>query len=156
MIFTAEKSWSMVKSDFVVPVQILWWFWYQISRKYLHCLYKILSDILSHWLPAVEWRSVSATRLKISVGQMSPTDLSSTEFFSYLSPSSAHCKGSNFFEIFEGLWYQFSQCPSCYEHHNVFLLRYSYYTVILCVFSEFEFTDVVFVQGINTKSFKFS
>ena len=116
----------------------------------------LISDFLSHWWPAVEWRSVSATRLKILVGHMSTRDHSSTDFFSYLSPSSAHCKGSNFFENFEGLWYQFSQCPSCYEHHNVFLLRYSYYTVILCVFSEFEFTDVVFVQGINTKSFKFS
>ena len=97
MNFTADELKHGGDQIFGVPVQI-WWFWYQNSRRYLHCLCEIISDILSHWLPTVEWRSVSATRLKILVGQMSPKNHSSTDFF-YLSPSSAHCKGSQFLEF---------------------------------------------------------
>ena len=162
--FTAKASWGMVKSNFVVPVQILWWFWYQISRKYLHCLYEIISDILSHWLLAVEWRSVSATRLKILVGHMSSTDHSSTNICFYICLFSSHCTGSQFLEFVRPqVWLQFwvvilfFSAFSCYEQPVVFLLRHSIsQSSSFVFFSEFCMQMIVlFSRRINTKDFIF-
>ena len=98
-------------------------------------------------LIAGRWRmiSFSNSRLKsFSVGQMSTTEYTPWDIFFYISLSSTLFRGSNFFKKIGGLWYQFSQCSSCYEQHTVFLLKHSYYTVILCVFSEFLCAYIVF------------
>ena len=126
---------------------------------------RYLCIINGFWLPAVEWRSVSATRLKILVGQMSPTDDSSIDFFFYICLFSALCTGSQFLEFVRPqgwllFWVviPFSQSDSVMNGPLYFLWGILFYTVILlCVFSEFEFADVVlFSKRINTESFNLS
>ena len=61
-----QMNWSMVEIRFLG-------FQYRyddsdirLQGDFCICLCEIISDILSHWLSAVGWRSVSATRLRIS------------------------------------------------------------------------------------------
>ena len=89
---------------------------------------------------------------------------------SYISPSPAHCKGSNSLNILGGLtdqvWFQFPgfsySCDtifsvfSCYEHHVVSLLKHSYCRFMcLCMFLVFVCRCCILFKEINTKSFKF-
>ena len=83
----------------------------------------------------------------------------------YISPSFAHCNGSNSFEIFWGLWYQvpiFRICettrlapvltvviPFSQSDSIMSIILYSFwgillYSHVLVFFSEFLYTDVVF------------
>ena len=69
-----------------------------------------VSDILSHWLQG-RWEKISFSYSiceDFSVGQMSPTDHSSTDFFFFICFSSTLCTGSQFLEFVRPQgWLQF-------------------------------------------------
>ena len=166
LIFTAETSWSMVEIRFLG-------FQYRyddsdirLQGDFCICLCEIISDILSHWLPAVEWRSVSETKMKaFSVGHMSATDLSSTDFLSSISTAFLHfVEVPNFLNLWDHkvgscseLWYHFSQFDSCYEQPVYSSWGIVYITVIsLCIVWVFICRWLYcFSRRINTESFIF-
>ena len=157
-------SWQdKLRSDFWSPVQICDDLLIFSSRRYFHILCQDISYILWSFMvdqvQVDEGWSVSATpKLKtFLVRQMSHTDpFPKISSFLYIFLFCSLGGIQILFENFGGLWYQFSQCSSCYEKHTVFLLKHSYYTVILCAFSEFFVCRCcILFKEINTKNFKF-